>query len=103
MPRIRDIAQVCKSKNAGPFDVTIDVMFAEEEVFRKVQGSGVLRPELFATLYGVRPEEVLLTVYEPGRAFKATLPRLLPAGEIGDTDVYGAQQHAPLLDVEIPI
>ena len=25
------------------------------------------------------------------------------AGDIGDTDVYGAQQHAPLLDVEIPI
>jgi hypothetical protein len=102
MPRIRDIAQVCKSKNAGPFDVTIDVMFAEEEVFRKVERSGVLRPELFAELYGVRPKEVLLTIYEPGRAFKATLPRLFPAGEVGDTDVYGAQQHAPLLEVEIP-
>ena len=35
--------------------------------------------------------------------FKATLPRLIPAGDIGDTDVYGAQQHAPLLDVEIPV
>jgi hypothetical protein len=27
----------------------------------------------------------------------------VPAGDIGDTDVYGAQQHAPLLEVEIPI
>jgi len=36
-------------------------------------------------------------------AFKATLPRLVPADDIGDTDVYGAQQRAPLLDVDIPI
>ncbi|WP_431272538.1 DUF4387 family protein [Dankookia sp. P2] len=28
---------------------------------------------------------------------------MVPAGEIGDTDVYGAQQHAPLLDVDIPV
>ncbi|MFO0159088.1 MAG: DUF4387 family protein [Alphaproteobacteria bacterium] len=27
----------------------------------------------------------------------------MPAGGIGDTDVYGCQQHAPLLDVEIPV
>jgi len=46
---------------------------------------------------------VLFTVYDAGNAFKATLPRRVPAGDIGDTDVYGAQQHAPLLDVEIPI
>jgi hypothetical protein len=48
---------------------------------------------------------VLSTVYDPAvaLAFKATLPRLVPAGDIGDTDVYGAQQHGPLLDVDIPI
>ena len=45
--------------------------------------------------------DVLFTPYPAGRAFKATLPRLVPAGEIGDTDVYGAQQHAPLLDIEL--
>ena len=46
---------------------------------------------------------MLFTPYPAGRAFKATLPRLVPAGEIGDTDVYGAQQHAPLLDIDIPV
>ena len=35
--------------------------------------------------------------------FEAALPRLVPAGDTGDTDVYGAQQHGPLLDVDIPI
>ncbi len=51
----------------------------------------------------MRPEEVIFTVYDAGLAFKATLPRLIPAGDIGDTDVYGAQQHAPLLAVEVPV
>jgi Domain of unknown function (DUF4387) len=103
MARIRDIAPICKSKNAGPFELTIDVVFDDPAMFNRVKRTGVLGPALFARLYGVRPEDVLFTVYEPALAFKATLPRLVPAGDIGDTDVYGAQQHAPLLDVEIPI
>jgi hypothetical protein len=103
MPRIRDLAQVCKSKNAGPFELTIDVVFDDPATFEKVKRTGVLSPSLFARLYGVRTEDVLFTVYDAALAFKATLPRLVPAGDIGDTDVYGAQQHAPLLEIEIPL
>ena len=58
---------------------------------------------LFARLYNVRPEDVLFSEYPAGNAFKATIPRLVPSGDVGDTDVYGAQQHAPLLDGEIPL
>jgi hypothetical protein len=103
MPLIREIAKSCKSKNAGPFEVTIDVVFDDPAMFEKVRRTKVLGPALFARLYKVKPEDVLFTEYPAGNAFKATLPRLVPAGDIGDTDVYGAQQHAPLLDVEIPI
>jgi hypothetical protein len=103
MAKVRDIAQVCKSKNAGPFEVTIDVVFADKAVFERVKHTGVLSAELMSKLYKVRTEDVLFTIYDAGLAFKATLPRRIPAGDVGDTDVYGAQQHAPLLDVEIPI
>lgn len=103
MPTIRDIAQVCKSKNAGPFELTIDVVFADRAMFDRVQATGVLGPDLFAGLYNVPASTVLFTPYPAGNAFKATLPRLVSSGNVGDTDVYGAQQHAPLLDVEIPV
>ena len=103
MARIRDIAQVCRSKNAGVFHVTIDVAFDEPAMFRKVKATGVLCAALFARLYGVNESDVLFTVYDAGNAFKATIPRLKSAGDIGDTDCYGAQQHAPLLDVDIPV
>tara|TARA_B100000686_G_scaffold133157_1_gene140120 strand:- start:7481 stop:7792 length:312 start_codon:yes stop_codon:yes gene_type:complete len=103
MALIGDLAVVCKSKNAGPYEVTIDAVFADKEIFEKVKASGVLCEDLFARLYNVRADEIIFTVYDAGLAFKATLPRLIPAGDIGDTDVYGAQQHAPLLAVEVPV
>ena len=46
---------------------------------------------------------MLFTPYPAGNAFKATIPRRIPSGDVGDTDIYGAQQHAPLLDVDIPL
>ena len=103
MARLRDIAQICNSKNAGPFMLTIDVLFEDPAVYARVKATGVLGVGLFAKLYGVAAEDVLFTPYDVASAFKATLPRLVPAGDLGDTDVYGAQQHAPLLDVEIPV
>jgi hypothetical protein len=103
MARIRDIAKVCRSKNAGPFQLTLDIVFDDAEVFRAVEASGVLNAELIAKLYGLKASEVLFTPYPPALAFKATIPRLVPAGDFGDTDVYGSQQHAPLLDIEIPL
>jgi hypothetical protein len=103
MALIRDIAEVCKSKNAGPFELTIDVVFADRKTYDKVAATRVLGPPLFAKLYHVKPEEVLFTEYPAGLAFKATLPRAVSSGDVGDTDVYGAQQHAPLLEVDIPI
>jgi hypothetical protein len=103
MPLIRDIAQVCKSKNAGPFSITIDVVFEKKETYDQVKATGVLNAALFAELYQVSEADVLFTEYDAALAFKATLPRAVPAGEVGDTDVYGAQQHAPVLNVHIPL
>jgi len=103
MARIREIAQVCKSKTPGPFIVTIDVLFEDHALYHRVKATGVLNAALFAKLYGVAEEDVLFTHYDAAAAFKASLPRLVAAGGFGDTDVYGAQQHAPLLDVEIPL
>lgn len=103
MALIKDIAQICKSKNAGPFSVTIDVLFEDHELYQKVKATGVLNAELVGELYNVDPAKVLFTPYDTASAFKMTFPRAISAGDIGDTDVYGAQQHAPMLTVDIPL
>lgn len=103
MTRIIDLASICKSKNAGPFDLTIDVIFSSRELFDRVEATGVLNAALFAKLYSVKESDVLFTPYPAANAFKATLPRLHSAGSFGDSDVYGAQQHGPILNVDIPV
>jgi hypothetical protein len=102
MPKLKDIAKACKSKNAGPFEITLDIMFDNAETFDKVRKTGVISPQLIASLYGVPVESVVFTEFPPAFAYKATIERRIVSGSVGDTDVYGAQQHAPLLDVEIP-
>ena len=103
MTRLKDIAKACKSKNAGPFHITLDIMFDDAKLFERVRATGVIRAELIAQLYGVPAESVQFTEYPPALAWKATIARRIPSGAIGDTDIYGAQQHAPLLDIEVPI
>ena len=79
------------------------MVFPDSETFEKVRASGVINKDLISRLYNVAVEDVLLVEYPPANAIKATIPRLHGSGDVEDTDVYGAQQHAPLMDVEVPI
>jgi hypothetical protein len=103
MTKLKDIAKACKSKNAGPFHITLDIMFDDAALFDRVRATGVVTPALIARLYGVQAKDVVFTEYPPALAWKATIARRIASGAVGDTDVYGAQQHAPLLDIEIPL
>jgi hypothetical protein len=103
MPKLKEIAKACKSKNAGPYELTLDIMFEDAATFEKVRKTGVICPELIARLYRVPVASVVFNEFPPAHAYKATIERRIASGAVGDTDVYGAQQHAPLLDVEIPI
>ena len=101
--RLIELARVIRSKNAGPFELTFDIMFADAESYERVKRSGVISAELFARLYAVPVDRVLsVHAFDPALSFKATIARPISSGTAGDSDVFGAQQHAPLLDVEIP-
>lgn len=97
------LAKTIRSKNAGPFFYTFDVIFDDRTTYERVKRTGVLTPELVQTLFGVRREDIAHFVeYDPGNAIKITVRRPVSSGDIGDADVYGCQQYAPLLDVAIP-
>lgn len=100
---IRDLAVVIRSKNAGPYELTFDLIFKDQAIYEQVKESGFFTPELFARLYGVPLRDVVSFVeFDPAHAIKCTIKRPRVAGDIGETDVYGAQQHAPLLTLQIP-
>ncbi len=96
--KLADLAEIIRSKNSGPYEITFDIIFKEEAMFRRVAEAGVFNPKDFASLYHLREEDVLSVVnFPPAKAIKITIARPLPSGSLGETDVYGAQQHGPLL------
>jgi len=101
--KLPEVCDVIRSKNSGPFELTLDMIFSDFETYRRAKAARLINEELIAKLYGITPEKVLGVIYfDPAKAIKATIARALPCGSPGDTDVYGAQQHAPLLDIDVP-
>jgi hypothetical protein len=99
---LADIANLIRSKNAGPFTLTFDIMFTDLASYRRVKDSGALTPATFAKLYGCPIEKVSFFECENALAFKFSIPRPLPQGELGDADLHGGQHYIPLMDVNIP-
>jgi hypothetical protein len=68
-----------------------------------VRDSGALNRSAVARLFSVEESRVTdFVVFEPANAIKFTIRRLRPSGSMGESDLFGAQQYAPLFDVEIP-
>ena len=98
--RLDQIARVIRSKNAGPRKLTFDLMFATEADYQRVRASiDHLRREAARRL-GIAENKLVVFDYPPASAIKLVIDRMM-AGDPGDRDVYGAQQHAPLLGIEI--
>ena len=101
---LKDVATVIRSKNAGPFELTLDVLLKDDEIFQKMRAANVINEKVIAQLYKIPEEDVLGIVYFPNaRAIKATIVRPLASGAMGERDVYGAQQHAPLVNFEFTL
>ena len=101
---LKDIANVIRSKNAGPFELTLDVLLKDEDMFQKLKNANVINKATIAQLYQIPEEDVLSIVYFPNaKAIKATIVRPLSSGALGERDVYGAQQHAPLVNFTFEI
>lgn len=100
---LRDLASTIRSKNAGVDHITFDVIFRNRADFERVRDAGVLTADRVAALYRIPRERVTdFVVFEPANAIKFTIKRERPSGSPGEHDVFGAQQYAPLFDIEVP-
>ncbi|MEY9962684.1 hypothetical protein ABIA33_000710 [Streptacidiphilus sp. MAP12-16] len=102
MTTLLDLCSLIRSKNAGPFVLTFDLMCRDQASYDHLRSSGLLTRQLFADLYGADPEQVLVVHHDRAQAVKVSLPRPVRQGDIHDSDSYGGQQYAPLVDLEIP-
>ena len=101
MSELWQFTRLIRSKNAGPFELTFDIMFKNRKSFDDVLKSGKLSSEIIAGLYGVDLQQVRFFAIEQLLAVKISIPRRVFSGDVGDTDIYGGQFHGPL--VRLPI
>lgn len=97
-----EIASLVRAKNAGPFTITIDIMFEDAARYERARASGIISAELIARLYRVPVAAVHYTEHDAALALKVSFPRTTSSGGIGDTDVFGGQFHGPLVELMVP-
>lgn len=99
--RLTEIADVIRSKNAGPYLITLDVLFKDRSVYERFKKSQIITRETIAQLYEIAPEDICGVIFfEPADALKITFRRDIVSGGFGDRDIYGAQQHLPLMEFD---
>ena len=102
--KLIDIAEVIRSKNSGPYELTLDIIFKDWETFGNVCASKAVNHVLISRLYNVSEDKIINIVeFKPAKAIKITIVRPIASGDLGETDVYGAQQHGPLLCAELEL
>lgn len=97
------LAQIIRSKNAGPFELTFDIMFDDKIAYQRVRDANVLTNDVIRLLYRVEDKDIITNMfYTPALAWKCTIKRPWAQGSVGERDTLGTQQHAPLRDIEVP-
>lgn len=102
MKNLRELARVIRSKNSSPMKLTLDIILKDQATFDEVKRRNLINKAVIAKAYGIDESQVEKVIYfDPALAVKIGLPRLIRSGSPGDTDVYGAQQHAPMLGINL--
>ena len=99
--RLGEIARLVRSKNAGPFMLTLDVLFTDAASFERVLASGLLDRPSIADLFRVSPETIRHFALRDALTIKISFPREVPSGSPGDSDVYGCQYMSRLAALRV--
>lgn len=101
--KLKEVARIIRSKNSGPFELTLDVMFDSQKAYDRVKNANILTSETIRSLYHVSDDDIITNMYfNPALAWKCTIKRPWAQGSVGERDTLGTQQHAPLLDIDVP-
>lgn len=102
-----DLAGVLRSKNAGPYEITFDVIFETEKTCDLVKKSNILEKGVVAKLLDVTEEDIIWSgFFDQARAYKVTIPRMwkgkpVPNGGFMEQDVHASQKYLGLLNMKL--
>jgi hypothetical protein len=99
--KLWEMTRLIRSKNAGPFELTFDIIFKNTAGYEKVRDAKLISSHWVAATYRVDESLVKVIDYPAAKAIKVTIPRPVISGDVLDSDVYGGQQHGPFVELEI--
>jgi Domain of unknown function (DUF4387) len=99
-PTLGDLARLVRSKNAGPFWLTLDVFLDTDADYRRA--ADAVTGEAVARAYHVDPANVRVHRLPGIRVIKASFPRPVVQGGLGDRDMHSGQQYLPLAAIPVP-
>ncbi len=97
-----ELATQVRSKNAGPFWITIDAFFDTDSAYARAAGSPLTDPKVVGALFATDPAQVRVFRLPQLCAIKISLPRPIPQGSLGDRDMHAGQQYVLILDFPVP-
>jgi hypothetical protein len=101
---LRNLADIVRSKNAGPYRITFDILFRDKARYEAVKATGAINADAVAAAYGLRSEDISsFFEIDMANAIKITIRRPRAQGSLGDGDMYGCQHHVPLMQLQVPV
>lgn len=101
MPTVSQVCSHVRSKNAGPFWITLDFSFADRAMFDQHARSSAFTAATVAATYDVDAKLVKVFHIPDLCVVKISYPRRRPQGGYLERDMHGGQQFVQLLDVEV--
>lgn len=101
MPKVSEVCRHVRSKNAGPFWITVDLSFPDRESFERYAGAQALQPAAIGALFDVDGSQVKCFQIADLSVVKISYLRRRPQGGALERDMHGGQQYIRLLDVEL--
>lgn len=101
MPRLRDVCTHVRSKNAGPFWITIDLFFTDRAALEAHAHSRAIDDAAIGRLFDVDAARVKRFAVPDLAVLKISYPRRHPQGGVIERDMHGGQQYVRLLDLEL--
>lgn len=99
---LADLAHEVRSKNAGPFWMTLDIFAKDAAGYAVVADEAILNESIVADLYGIDEADVRLFRIPSLNVIKISFPRPVPQGGLHDRDMHSGQHHVPLALLRVP-
>lgn len=99
---LADLAVEVRSKNAGPFWVTMELFMRDADGYRVAADEDFLDEQVVADLYRVDPATVQIFRIPSLNVVKISFPRPISQGSLRDRDMHMGQHHVPLAVLPVP-